>query len=78
MKKLSIISGIVLTTVFFTSCESNEVMPQNNFSTNASQTEDFIEPEIVTQKRPSVKGVESTIIPAVVEVISVAENKLEQ
>ena len=78
MKKLSIIASVVFTTVFFTSCESNEIMPQNNFSTNASQTEDYIEPEFATQKRPSVKAVESTIIPAAAEVISVAENKLEQ
>ena len=73
MKKLSIIAGVVFTTVFFASCESNEVMPQNNFSTNASQTEDFIEPEFATQKRPSAIALENTIIPTTTEVISVVK-----
>lgn len=78
MKKLSIIAGFVLTTVFFTSCESNEVIPQNTYSTSASQIKDFMEPEFAAQKRPNGKAQETTIIPAAKEVISVVDNKLEQ
>jgi PBP1b-binding outer membrane lipoprotein LpoB len=78
MKKLSIIAGLVFTTVFFASCESNELMPQSNYSRSPSQTVDFQEPEFAIQKRPSVKALENTIIPAATEVISTAENKLEQ
>ena len=78
MKKLSIIAGLVFTTVFFASCESNEVMPQNIHSNTISQPADFVEPEFATQKRPSVKTSESTIIPASTETISLVENKLEK
>jgi PBP1b-binding outer membrane lipoprotein LpoB len=78
MKKLSIIAGLVFTTVFFASCESDEVMPQVNNSNSSIQNVDFQEPEFATQKRPNVKTSESTIIPASTETISVVENKLEK
>jgi hypothetical protein len=78
MKKLSIIAGYVFTTVFITSCERNEVMPQNTCPTSASQIKDFMEPEFATQKRPNGKTQETTIIPTATEVISAVENKLEQ
>jgi PBP1b-binding outer membrane lipoprotein LpoB len=78
MKKLSIIAGFVFTTLFFASCESTEVMPQVNYSNSTIQTVDFQEPEFATQKRPSAKALENTIIPTATEVISVAENKQEQ
>ncbi|MCP9763457.1 hypothetical protein [Lacihabitans soyangensis] len=77
MKKLSIIAGLVFTTVFFASCESNEVVPQVNYST-AAQPADFVEPEFAAQKRPALKNAESTIVPSSTETISVVENKLEQ
>lgn len=78
MKKLSIIAGLVFTTVFFASCESDEVMPQVNYSNSSIQTVDFQEPEFATQNRPSLKAGENPILPAVTEAISVVENKLEQ
>jgi PBP1b-binding outer membrane lipoprotein LpoB len=78
MKKLSIIAGLVFTTIFFASCENNEVMPQDNYTNATAQTVDFQEPEFATQKRPSAKSLENTIIPTATEVISVVENKQEQ
>jgi PBP1b-binding outer membrane lipoprotein LpoB len=76
MKKLSIIAGLVLTTVFFASCESNEVMPQVNHSNSATQTVDFQEPEFATQKRPALKTEQTTIVPVATEAIVAVENKL--
>jgi PBP1b-binding outer membrane lipoprotein LpoB len=78
MKKLSIITVLVFTTVFFTSCESNEVKPDNIQSNTISHPADFIEPEFATQKRPSVKALENTIVPASIETVSAVENKLEK
>ena len=78
MKKLSIIAGLVFTTIFFASCESTEVMPQVNHSNSSIQTVDFQEPEFATKKRPNIKTKEAIIIPAATEVISVIENKQEQ
>jgi PBP1b-binding outer membrane lipoprotein LpoB len=78
MKKLSIIAGLVFTTVFFASCESNEVMPQVNHSNTATQTVDFQEPEFATQKRPTLNKESNAIIPAATEVISIIENKQDQ
>jgi PBP1b-binding outer membrane lipoprotein LpoB len=63
MKKLSIIAGLVFTTVFFASCESNEVMPQANSSNPATETIDFMEPEFANQKRPIGKSEAEIIIP---------------
>ena len=77
MKKLSIIAGLVFTTVFFASCESTDVMPQVNHSI-ATQTVDFEEPEFATQKRPSVKTEETIVVPAAIEAIITVENKLEK
>ena len=78
MKKLSIIAGLVFTTVFFASCESNEVMPQVNHSNSSIQTVDFQEPEFASQKRPSVKDKETIVIPASTEITAVVEIKQEQ
>lgn len=78
MKKLCIIAGFVFATVFFASCESSDLMPQTNYSTSASLTKDFVEPEFATQKRPSLNAVENTLVPTETEIISVVENKLEQ
>lgn len=78
MKKLSIIAGLVFTTIFFASCENNEVLPQDNYTNATAQTVDFQEPEFATQKRPSAKSLENTIIPTATEVISIVENKREQ
>ncbi|MCP9763450.1 hypothetical protein [Lacihabitans soyangensis] len=78
MKKLSIIAGLVFTTVFFASCENNHVVPRNIISDTVSQPADFVEPEFVIQKVPSVKALEKTIVPAPIERVSGVENKLEQ
>ena len=78
MKKLNIIAGLVFTTVFFASCESNEVMPQVNHSNTSLQTVDFQEPEFASQKRPSVKAEETTGIQASTEITAVVEIKQEQ
>ncbi len=77
MKKLSIIAGVVFTTVFFASCESNEVMPEVNHSI-ATQTVDFEEPKFSTQKRPSVKTEETIMVPAATEAITAVGNKVEK
>jgi PBP1b-binding outer membrane lipoprotein LpoB len=78
MKKLSIIAGLVFTTTFFASCENNQVVPRNIISDTVSQPADFVEPEFVIQKGPSVKALENTIVPAPIETVSGVENKLEQ
>ena len=78
MKKLSIIAGLVFTTVFFASCESTEVIPQVNHSNSSIQTVDFQEQEFASQKRPSVKDKETTVIPASTEITAVVEIKQEQ
>lgn len=78
MKKLSIITGLVFTTVFFASCESNEVIPQVNYSNTATQTVDFQEPEFATQKRPSIKAENTPIIQASTEITAAVEIKQEQ
>jgi PBP1b-binding outer membrane lipoprotein LpoB len=78
MKKLSIIAGFVFTTVFFTSCESDQVIPQNTYPTNTSQIIDFVEPEFAAQKRPNGKTLENMIFPTATEVLSVEEIKQEQ
>jgi len=78
MKKLSIIAGLVFTTVFFASCERNEVVPEKINSNAISQPADFVEPEFSIQKRPSTKAEESTIVPASTEMVSAVENTLEK
>ena len=78
MKKLSIIAGLVFTTVFFASCESNEVMPQVNSSNPATETIEFLEPEFANQKRPSAKVEQTTIVPVATEATIAVENKLEK
>lgn len=70
MKKLSIIAGLVFTTVFFASCEKNEVMPQNNDTTSTSKIEDFVEPGISKQKSPNAKTYKPLIIKETTELIS--------
>jgi PBP1b-binding outer membrane lipoprotein LpoB len=78
MKKLNIIAGFVFTTIFFASCENNEVMPKDNYANATAQTVDFQEPEFAIQKRPSAIALENAIIPTGTEVISAVENKQEQ
>ncbi len=78
MKKLSIIAGLVFTTVFFASCEQNEIKPQGIYSEGITETADLIEPEFATQKRPSLKTEETNSVPAATEVVSVVANTLEK
>jgi PBP1b-binding outer membrane lipoprotein LpoB len=78
MKKLSIIAGLVFTTVFFASCESKEVRPEKINSNAISQPADFVEPEFAAQKRPSTKTVESTIVSVSGETFGAVETKLEK
>jgi PBP1b-binding outer membrane lipoprotein LpoB len=77
MKKLSIFAGLVFSTLFFASCEQNEIKPQGIYSEGITETIDLMEPEFATQKRPSVKTEETTISTVKTETISVVENKLE-
>jgi len=78
MKKISIIAGLVYTTVFFVSCESNEIRPKVSSSNPAIETVDFMEPEFASQKRPNGITAESVIAPTSTEIMSAVENKVEQ